>query len=86
MIAAWNNAPYNLYMNKLGWKVEGVFRQHHYVNGRYYDSYALSILREEFLEIAKGTPYEKKDMMELYGGIKVKSEHIVFDPDKFTDL
>lgn len=82
MIAEWNLAPYNLYMNKMGWKVEGIYRQHHYVNGRYYDSYALSLLRSEFLEVAKGTPYEKKDMIELFGKIDVKDEHIVFNRKK----
>ncbi len=36
---------------RLGWKVEGVFRNHHYRNGEYVDVIQMGLLKEDFLKI-----------------------------------
>lgn len=75
-IAEYNKASYHLYVKKGGWKVEGLFRQHTYQHGRYYDVYPVSILRSEFIELVKGTAYEKADLIEKYSSIELKDEYI----------
>lgn len=44
-----NNSAINVYRH-LGFKDEGVLRQHHYDEGRYWDSHMLGILRSEWME------------------------------------
>lgn len=47
---SYNIASYKTYVEKCGWKVEGVFRQQLYRDGRYYDQLRVAILRDEFLQ------------------------------------
>jgi RimJ/RimL family protein N-acetyltransferase len=78
-IIEYNKASYHAYVEKCGWKVEGIFRKHVLFHGKYYDMYPVSILKEEFDKIAKGTPYYMKDFNEVYGKIKVKEFEKGFD-------
>ena len=75
-IAEYNRPSYHLYVNKAGWRVEGLLRQHTYQHGRYYDMYKVSILRDEFMQLDKGTEYEKEELIEKYSSIELKDEHI----------
>lgn len=43
-----NVASYKVCVDKCGWRVEGVFRQHEYRFGRLWDLIRLGILREDF--------------------------------------
>lgn len=74
-IIEYNKASYHLCVDKCGWKVEGIFKKHTMFHGKYYDVYPMAIFREEFNQIAKGTPYYQKDLIEKYGKIEVKKSY-----------
>ncbi len=38
---------------KVGFKVEGVLREHFYLNGKYYDSYRCGLLRRDYIKRMK---------------------------------
>lgn len=56
-IISFNIASYKAYVEKCGWKVEGIFRQHLYREGQYYDQLRVAILREEFLQHPLASDY-----------------------------
>jgi len=81
-IIQFNRASYHIYVRKCGWRVEGIFRQHVYLNDHYHDLYSVSILKSEFLNIVKGTPYEVKDLASEYGELQVDEKEVVVIPLK----
>lgn len=56
-IIDFNTASYRVYVQKCGWRVEGVFRQHLYREGKYHDQLRVAILRDEFLSLPEATDY-----------------------------
>ena len=46
----------NIYkeLESIGFKIEGTIKDHCYKNGRYYDSYYISVLENEYKRISKG--------------------------------
>lgn len=47
-ILPYNAASYRAYVEKCGWRVEGVLRQDVYRHGRFHDLYRIGVLREDF--------------------------------------
>lgn len=50
-ILCYNTASYRAYVEKSGWKVEGVMRRKIYRNGQFNDSYLVAILRSEYEQL-----------------------------------
>lgn len=47
-ILPFNTGSYGAYVSKCGWKVEGVYRQHVFRDGRFYDQLRVACLKEDF--------------------------------------
>ena len=47
-ILTYNEASYKAYVEKCGWQVEGLLRQHVYRHGRFHDCHRVAALREDF--------------------------------------
>jgi len=76
MILPHNLASYRTYVEKCGWKVEGLLRQNVFRDGRFYDQYRVGVLRDEVLD----HPLFREYVPETYRGavvdeIKVQAEH-----------
>ena len=76
LILPYNVASYRAYVEKCGWKVEGVLRQEIFRDGRFYDQYRVGVLREEVLD----HPLFREYVPQTYRGpagdeIKVEDEH-----------
>jgi RimJ/RimL family protein N-acetyltransferase len=56
-IVEYNNASLKLYLERCGWKNEGVRRKHTFRNGNFYDRVMIGILRGEYEELLKETRY-----------------------------
>jgi RimJ/RimL family protein N-acetyltransferase len=53
-----HNVPsYNLYVQKCGWKKEGVLREHAFRNNQYYDRILVGILKREYEELCSQNNY-----------------------------
>lgn len=53
-----HNVPsYNLYVQKCGWKKEGVLREHAFRNNQYYDRILVGILKKEYEELCTQNRY-----------------------------
>jgi RimJ/RimL family protein N-acetyltransferase len=57
-IIANNVASMNLFLNKCGWKKEGVLRNWYFRQGCFIDKVCLGILKEEFLNLYLATSHE----------------------------
>jgi len=67
-----NIESYKAFVEKCGWRVEGVFRQHIYRNGVYMDQLRVAILRDEFLRLPQAKDYIPA---EFESKIEVRPEH-----------
>jgi RimJ/RimL family protein N-acetyltransferase len=56
-ILAFNAPSYRAYVEKCGWKVEGILRRHAFRAGAYHDVLRVGILREEFLALPAAAAY-----------------------------
>ena len=56
-ILAYNVPSYKAYVEKCGWKVEGVLRKHVFRSGAYHDVLRVAILREEFMALPAAADY-----------------------------
>lgn len=56
-ILPYNIASYKAYVEKCGWKVEGVLRKHIFRKGSFHDLYRVSILKEEFDLLPEAAEY-----------------------------
>jgi len=56
-IIEYNDASLKLYLEKCGWKKEGVRRKHIFRNGKFYDRVIVGILREEYEELLEKNHY-----------------------------
>ena len=56
-ILAYNVPSYKAYVEKCGWKVEGVLRKHVFRSGAYHDVLRVAILREEFMALPAAAGY-----------------------------
>jgi RimJ/RimL family protein N-acetyltransferase len=75
-ILPYNIASYKAYVEKCGWKVEGVLRQAVFRDGRFYDEYRVGVLLEDVLD----HPLFREYIPPAYQGvveekITVRSEH-----------
>jgi RimJ/RimL family protein N-acetyltransferase len=52
-IIEYNNSSLKLYLERCGWKKEGIRRRHIFRNGRFFDRILIGILREEYEEMLK---------------------------------
>ena len=52
-IAEYNTASYKVYVEKCGWKKEGVLEDDFYRRGKYYNTIKVAILKPEFLRLRK---------------------------------
>lgn len=57
MILDYNIPSFKAYVEKSGWKVEGILRQHVYRNGAFHDLYYVACLKEDFLALADASDY-----------------------------
>jgi RimJ/RimL family protein N-acetyltransferase len=55
-IIAHNEASLNLFLNKCGWRKEGVLRNWYFRQGKFIDKIYLGILKEEFLNLSPANP------------------------------
>ncbi|MBX3181903.1 MAG: GNAT family N-acetyltransferase [Polyangiaceae bacterium] len=58
-ILPYNLGSYKAYVERCGWRVEGVSRQHIYREGQFHDQLRVAVLKEDFLahpEVARYTP------------------------------
>jgi RimJ/RimL family protein N-acetyltransferase len=53
-IIEYNQTPYHLYCEKLGWKEEGRRRNWIYTKGRYWNQILVGITRQDYLELLEG--------------------------------
>jgi len=60
-IIEYNQAPYNLYCHKLGWKEEGRRRNWIYTKGRYWDQILVGITRQDYRDMLEKIENEKLD-------------------------
>ncbi len=56
-ILTFNRPSYHAYVEKCGWKVEGILRQHVYRQGRYHDVLRVAILKQEFEALPGAADY-----------------------------
>ena len=56
-IINYNIASYKAYIEKCGWKVEGILRQHIYRKGKFYDLIRVGILKESFIKDSRAIEY-----------------------------
>lgn len=56
-IVEYNIPSKNLYVNKLGWKIEGILRKSIFKNNQYHDNLAVAILKDEYLEVSEKLNY-----------------------------
>ena len=59
-ILPYNVASYKAYVERCGWRVEGVLRQHAYRSGTLHDVLRVGILRDEFVALPNAAPYIPK--------------------------
>lgn len=57
LIFEYNNQSKKLYIDRCGWKVEGIKRKCVYKNGEYYNAEYVSILRTEYYELIEKNNY-----------------------------
>jgi RimJ/RimL family protein N-acetyltransferase len=56
-IIEYNKASYGVYINKCGWKEEGVARQWYYRNNRHWDKLLVGILKSDYMQLIQETNY-----------------------------
>lgn len=56
-IIEYNKPSQKLYIDRCGWKIEGVKRKSIFKNGEYHDNIMVSILAEEYEKLVKETKY-----------------------------
>lgn len=56
-ILPFNVGSYKAYVEKCGWKVEGVYRQHVFRDGAFQDQLRVGILKSDFDEVPDARPY-----------------------------
>jgi RimJ/RimL family protein N-acetyltransferase len=56
-ILPFNVASYKAYVEKCGWKVEGIFREHVFRDGRYHDQLRVAVLKSDFLALETAQAY-----------------------------
>lgn len=59
-IIEYNEGSKKLYVDKCGWKQEGIRRRHVFKNNRYYDRIIVGILKEEYFDLVNKTNYWEK--------------------------
>lgn len=53
----YNTASINLYLNKCGWKKEGIKKNYYYRRGRYWDQIIVGIMRHDYYELIEKNKY-----------------------------
>lgn len=71
-ILAYNVPSYRAYVERCGWKVEGVLRKHVYRHGEFHDALRVGILKDEFLALPRVGEYLRR----MESRISVAPEHI----------
>jgi len=56
-ILPFNVGSYKAYVTKCGWMVEGIYRQHVYRDGRFYDQMRVAVLKEDFDRLSNASEY-----------------------------
>lgn len=59
-ILPYNLGSYRAYVEKCGWKVEGVLRQQIYRDGSFHDQYRVAVLKEDFMALPDAPAYLPK--------------------------
>ncbi len=77
-ILPFNVGSYRAYVEKCGWKVEGVFRKHVLRDGVYWDQLRVAALREDFEALPEAAPYRPAPDARR---IVVAEPHVVFKPN-----
>lgn len=61
-IIDYNVPSFKAYVEKSGWKVEGVLREHVYRNGNFHNLYSVACLKDDFLIVPGATDYIPKEI------------------------
>jgi len=76
LILEYNIPSYKAYVEKCGWKVEGINRQHIYRDGKYHNQLRVGILRDEFYNLPNAKDYVDTELIRSTSPIvKIKDEH-----------
>ncbi len=78
-IIDYNIPSFKVYVEKSGWKAEGILRKHVFRNGDFHDLYYVACLKEDFLNVLDAADYIPKEVPD---GMKKFSVNI-FPNDKF---
>ncbi|OPY85090.1 MAG: hypothetical protein A4E65_00197 [Syntrophorhabdus sp. PtaU1.Bin153] len=71
------NAPsFKTYVERSGWKVEGLLRQHVFRNGKSHDLYYVGCLREDFLAVSDAIDYVPSEIPAGYDIIPPKEGQV----------
>lgn len=73
-ILPFNVGSYKAYVEKCGWRVEGVYRQHVFRDGRFYDQLRVAILKSDFDALPSVQEYVPSP----------DSGQVVVQPDKWS--
>lgn len=75
-ILTYNLGSYRAYVEKCGWRVEGINRSHVYRAGEFYDQLRVGILASEFAEDPAARDYLPRPPS---GRINLRQEHVAVD-------
>lgn len=73
-ILPYNVGSYKAYVERCGWRVEGVNRQHIFREGQFHDQLQVGVLKEDFLALPEAAAYVRQAALPT---LSVRPEHRV---------